>query len=519
MNTICTLRTILKRNIEHNPDKLAFVENDKKYSFLEFSNRVFKMGNTLLNMGLNKGDRIALLAENCIEAIEFWLNGPCAGLISVPLNFRLAPREILITLSDCQAAVLIVQEKYIPFINKIKSDLKFVKHFIYIGNRENMPDDWQHYEDLLENSSSDIPNVSINENDIAALVYTSGTTGSPKGTITTHRNLYHAGRAYNLNLKLTRNEFGILAVPLFHIAGGADVMLNQYGGNPCVIMNKWDVVDFLSLVEKYKVTTGMLITPMVIYLSEYPDVHKYDISSLKSLHFAGAPLSAASYEKVLNKFGNVFYSLFGATETTGPATLLLTDDVEKAMSGEDKQKLGSCGRAFIDTEIQVVDENDNICPPGKIGEMRVRGLGITSGYWNKDEQTKSVYRGGWYYPLDICMKDKEGYVYVIDRKKDMIISGGENVYPTEVESVLCNHPAVKEVSVIGQPDPKWGEIVTAVVVKTDDEEVTDNELRDYCRQYIGGYKVPKKIIFLNELPKSSIGKILRYKLREGLKSK
>jgi len=514
MKTICTLRTFLTKNIEHDPDKTAFIEGDRQYTFSEFTDRTYSMGNALLDLGLNKGDRVAMLSHNTIENAESYFSIPNAGLVLVMLNFRLAPREIQTILTDSEASALIVNEKYVGHVDQIKDQIPAVKNYIFIGEKSNTPEGYINYETLIEESSPDIPDVSVTEDDLAALIYTSGTTGAPKGCMATHRNLYHAGRSLNVAIDLGEDDVEIIASPLFHATGISCIMPAVYAGVSSVIMPQWGVEEFLSLVDKHKVTTGMIATPMLLFLVDYPEIKKYDVSSLKYIFFAGAPVTPVIYKKAINIFGNVFIHLFGTSETVGHTTILPTDDIAKAMASGNDDIFSSCGRSSPDMQSIVVDEKDNPVRPGAVGEIKVRGLGTTLGYWRNEKATKQDYRNGWYYPLDLCKVDEKGYVYVVDRKKDMIITGGENVYPAEIENVLYKHPGVQHTAVIGLPDKKWSQVVTAIVVKKSEVETTEDELRAFCRQEIAGYKVPKKIIFVDELPMSTSGKILKYRLRD-----
>ena len=518
MNTICTLRNMLTRNLEYNPDKTALIEGNRECTFREFADRTNRMGNALLAMGLDKGDRVAILSHNSMENAESYFSIPNAGLVMVMLNFRLAPTEIQTVLTDSEASVLMVGENYLPHIEKIRDELSFVKHFVFIGDPSKTPDGWHHYETLIKKSSPHVPDVEVTENDLAALMYTSGTTGAPKGCMAIHRNYYHAGRSLTLELKMDSDDFGIIPSPLFHATGEVVLMTCIFSGTTAVIMPQWDVEEFMRLVEKHKVTMGMLATPMLLFLIDYPHADKYDLTSLKKMFFAGAPVTPVIFQKAIERFGNVFLHLFGTTETVGQTTILKTEDVAKALESGHTEILGSCGRSFIDMQSVVVDENDQPVSPGMVGEIKVRGLGTTLGYWNKTSETKKDFRNGWYYPLDMCRIDDKGFIYVVDRKKDMIITGGENVYPAEVENVLYKHPGISQAAVIGAPDRKWGEIVTALVVRKNGSEIREEEIKAFCRNEIAGYKVPKKVLFVDALPMSASGKILKYKLKEDLKT-
>ena len=505
---------MIKRNLEYNPDKTAVIEGDRQYTFREFADRTYSMGNALSALGLKKGDRVAILSRNSIENAETYFSIPNAGLVLVMLNFRLAPPEILMVLADSMVSVLMVTKEYLGQIEQLKDSLSFIRHYIYIGDRSHTPSGWNHYETMIEQSSSHEPDIQVAEDDLAALMYTSGTTGSPKGCMATHANFYHIGRSLTLEVKNDSNDVGIIASPLFHATGEVVLMNDIYSGTPSVIMGMWDTEEFMKLVEKYKVTTGMIATPMLLFLVQNPNSEKYKLKSLRKIFFAGAPVTPVIFQRAIGKFGNVFLHLFGTTETVGHTTALRTEDVSRALAEGKTEILASCGRSVTDMVSEVVDENGNPAPPGKIGEIRARGLGVTLGYWNKPAETEQVFRNGWYYPLDLCRVDDQGYIYVVDRKKDMIITGGENVYPAEVENILYKHPAVAQAAVIGIHDDKWGEAVTAFIMKKEDMSVTEEEIRFFCKKEIAGYKVPKKVFFMDSLPMSASGKMLKFKLRE-----
>ena len=517
MKTFCILRNMLRRNLEFNPEKVALIEGHRSYTFAEMVERCNRMANALLGLGLKKGERVAILSKNSIENAESYFSIPGAGLVLVMLNFRLAPKEMLDILIDAEPAVVMVNEEFLGHYEKIRDDLPFVRDVIFIGDPAKTPVGWYHYEELLAEASPNVPEIPLNEDDLAALLYTSGTTGAPKGCMAIHRNFYHVGRSLTLELKIDEDDVGIIASPLFHATGEVTLMNHIYSGTTSVIMPMWDVAIFLELVERYKITTGMLATPMVLFLSEFAEPEKYDFSSLKKVYFAGAPVTPVVFQKAIKIYGNVFIHLFGTSETVGQTTILKTSDVARALASNKSEILASCGRSFADMESIVVDEDDNPVVPGVVGELKVRGLGNTIGYWRKEAETKAVFRNGWYYPLDLCKVDDEGFIYVVDRKKDMIITGGENVYPAEVENVLYRHPEVGQAAVIALPDEKWGEAVTAVVQLKAGAEVDEEELRKFCKGEIASYKVPSKVLFIDEMPRSASGKILKYRLREKYK--
>ncbi len=514
MKDFCTLNQMLRRNLEFNPDKIALIEGKRSFTFAEMYDRCQRMANALLGFGLKKGERVAILSKNSIENAESYFSIPGAGLVLVMLNFRLAPRELKDILLDSEPGVIMVNEEYREAFAQIHKDLPSIKEVIFVGDPSQKPVGWHHYEELIAASSPDSVPITPAEDDLAALLYTSGTTGAPKGCMATHRNFYHVGRSLTLELKMDADDVGIIASPLFHATGEVTLMNHIYSGTTSIIMPMWDVPAFLELVQKYKITTGMLATPMVLFLAEFKDYEKYDFSSLKKIYFAGAPVTPVVFQKAIKIYGNIFIHLFGTSETVGQTTILRLEDVEEALAAGNYEILASCGRSFADMESVVVDEHDQPAAPGVVGELKVRGLGNCVGYWRKDDATAAVFRNGWYYPLDLCKVDEKGFIYVVDRKKDMIITGGENVYPAEVENVLYRHPEVGQAAVIALPDKKWGEAVTAVVQLKPGAMVAEEELRSFCKSEIASYKAPRRVLFIDEMPRSASGKILKYKLRE-----
>ncbi|MBF0551818.1 MAG: AMP-binding protein, partial [Deltaproteobacteria bacterium] len=370
MKTFCTLRRMIARNLEYNPDKIALIEGPRQYTFREFADRTRSIGNALRGLGLNKKDRVAILSKNSIENAESYFSIPNAGLVLVMLNFRLAAPELLTILDDAQASALLVNEEYLAQLDQIKGSLNFVKHFIFIGDRSKTPAGWHHYEALIEQTPAHEPDVMIFEDDLAALMYTSGTTGAPKGCMASHINFYHAGRSLTLEMKMNKDDIGIIASPLFHATGEVTLMNDVYSGTTSIIMSQWDTGEFMHLVDKYRVTTGMLATPMLLFLVQHPNDEQYDLTSLKKIFFAGAPVTPVVFQQAINRFGNVFVHLFGTTETVGQATILRTNEIADALREGRMEILGSCGRSFTDMEAGVVDEQDRPVEPGVVGEIK-----------------------------------------------------------------------------------------------------------------------------------------------------
>jgi len=514
MKQICTLKTMLARGVEHSPHTLAVVEGDKRLSFRELHERTRRIGNMLVALGLARGDRVAVLSRNSAESAELYLGVPIAGFVVVMLNFRLSLSEIMAVIEDSGASVLLVSREYAGYLEELRKYCRGLGHILCMGFAGEVPAGFGDYESLLEETAEEEIEIRVTEDDLAALMYTSGTTGVPKGCMASHRNLYHVGRSMTLELRMGSDDVGIIPVPMFHASGAVVLMNGIYSGTTSVIMPRWSVADFLRLVEEYRVTTGLLATPMLETLIHCRDCPPERLASLKKVIFAGAPVSAAVFEEAVRRFGNIFIHGFGTTETLGSISILRTEQAARALAAGRTAILGSCGKSYADMQAEVVDEAGRRVCAGRIGEIRARGLGVTGGYWRKERETERAFRDGWYYTEDLARIDEQGFLYIVGRKRDMIITGGENVFPAEVENILHKHPAVAQAAVIGVADQAWGEAVTAVVVLKEGMNVGEEEIRSFCRAEIAGYKVPKAILFTDELPTSATGKLMKGRLRE-----
>jgi acyl-CoA synthetase (AMP-forming)/AMP-acid ligase II len=511
-----TIRTLLNRNAMLYPDRVGMkeVEGDRIFTYTTMKDRANRMGNALHNMGATKGDRVGILSQNSFEYMESAINIPNAGLIFVVCNFRLAPPEMAAVLADAEPVILFVQEQFVEIAKGIKDAIPSVRHFVYFGAPEKKPEGWYDYEELIRNASSEDQTVDLFEDDIAMLMYTSGTTGLPKGVMQTHGNFYHAGRVCSRNNFLTLDDRVFIICPMYHITAHYTFFGSFYATAPAYVFTRWDADLLLSATEKEKLTAGMLATPMVMMIMDSPNHKKYDVSSWNSIWFAGAGIIPAVYRQFIDTFGNILGEHHGTTESTGVTTNLSVIDIREAFARGDYNILESCGRASYDMEVLIVDDNGKVVPPGGIGEMIIRGPGMGLGYWRKEAETKKAFKGEWFHTEDVCSIDQYGYIRVIDRLKDMIITGGENVYPAEVEKILHSHPCVKESCVIGTPHPTWGESVTAVCVLKNGESIQSADLTAFCKGKIAGYKVPKVVHIVPELPRNAAGKILKRELRD-----
>ncbi|HEY3275062.1 MAG TPA: AMP-binding protein [Syntrophorhabdaceae bacterium] len=511
-----TIRTLLNRNAMLHPEGIAMkeVEGERILTYQMLRDRANRMADALYRLGVKKGDRVAILSQNSFEYMESAVTIPSAGIIFVVCNFRLAPPEIAAVLSDAEPAILLVQDQFADMALDIRDSVPSIKHLVYFGAPSKKPEGWLSYEGLIRSGSPADPVSEVFEDDIAMLMYTSGTTGLPKGVMQTHGNYYHAGRVCSKNNNLSIDDRVFVVCPMYHITAHYTFFGSFYSACPAYIFNRWDVDLFLSATEKEELTAGMFATPMVMMILDSPNRSKYNVTSWRSLWFAGAGIIPSVYKQFIDTFGNLLGEHHGTTESTGVTTNLSTRDINEAFLRGDRTILESCGRASYDMEVLVVDESGKAVDPGGTGEMIIRGPGIGLGYWKKPVETDKSFRGEWFHTEDVCSMDERGYIRVIDRLKDMIITGGENVYPAEVEKVLHTHPIVKESCVIGTPHPIWGESVTAVCVLRDGAAIEPMELTNYCKGKVAGYKVPKTVYIVSDLPRNAAGKILKRELRE-----
>ena len=500
---------IFGRNARRWPDKEGVIYKGTRLTFRELNDRVNRLTNALLGLGLEKQDRVAIIADNChpfIEAI-----GACAkgGFILASLSTKLQD-ELTHIVKNAQPKAVILSPNY---LGKIRPEWGFVKSIISLGDA---PKGILQYEDLLAGSSGDEPQVKVEEEDVLLLYYTSGTTSLPKGAALTHKAIL----ANVVNMVITRNivrgDKTMVVHPLFFTAPiNCTVIPMLYLGCPVVVLDGFDPQNFLATVEKEKITHVIVVPTMLIRLLEYPDLKKYNVSSLKQVIYGSASMPVARLKEAIQRFGPIFSQIYGLTETVSEATCLWTGEHVIDGSSEVVRRLGSCGRETINCHVRVVrpDGTDVARDGQEVGEIIIKGDVLMKGYWNMPEVTAETIRDGWLYSSDLATMDSDGYIYIVDRKKDMIISGGINIYPREIEEVLYKHPAIYEAAVIGIPDEEWGEKVTAVIVPKEGQKVTEEEIIEYLRERLATYKKPKSVIFTNVLPKTPTGKILKRELR------
>jgi acyl-CoA synthetase (AMP-forming)/AMP-acid ligase II len=495
------------------PNKIGVRDLSQSMTYRELHQRSCRLANALLGMGLEQGDRVAILAYNRIEWMEIYVATAMAGLVAVPINFRLVGREILYILEDAGAQALIVDDDLIGGIEEIRSSLSIpAPNFLHVGN-EQTPAGYTSYESYINRAKASEPSGDVSPGAPWALMYTSGTTGNPKGAIRSHENIALLALLTALNQEFTRDDTGMVVMPLCHSNSFwyATLLATCGAGTFIYDRKSFDPEHLLRTLSEERVTFTSLVPTHYIMILGLPDFvrAKYRADSVTKLLISSAPARKETKLAVMEQFRNTqLLEGYGATET-GWVTLLRPD--------EQLTKLGSIGRELTGTgRIRLLDGDGNDVPEGEVGELWSRTPYTFEGYWNLPEKTAEAFRGAYCSVGDMARRDDEGYYYLADRKSNLIISGGENVYPSEVESLLGSHRKVKDIAVIGLPDDKWGEAVCAVVVLHDGQQATEEELTEWCRSRIAGYKRPRSIVFAREddMPRTATGKLLHRVLRD-----
>jgi acyl-CoA synthetase (AMP-forming)/AMP-acid ligase II len=503
------------------PDRAAIVFEGRKYSFAELSERSTKLADALSKLGVQKGDRISILQVNCNQYIEAYFATAKIGGIFAPLNFRAKQNELTHMLNNAEATVLFVGERYVDLVNSMRPNLPTVKHYICIdGKAKGMLS----YEELLASGSPEPKTFArIDDDDATVLMYTAGTTGLPKGVPQTH-NSYSFYVLQNVNPPDPEvAESNLITMPLYHVAGMQAMLAGIYGGRTIALMKQFETKEWLETAQREKVSRVMLVPTMLKRIVDDPDFDKYDLSSIRVITYGAAACPYEVLKKTIERFpGRALINAFGGTETSSTIAMLRAEDqviTGKETEEEREKKLKrlatSIGIPLDDVEVQIRDEEGRPLPTGEAGELVVRGPRIMKGYWKDEEKTKKAFTpDGWYRTGDKGYFDEEGYLYLAGRADDMIVRGGENISPEEVENVLYTHPKVEEAAVIGVPDPEWGSEPMAVIVLKKGETATPEEIIDFCRDKLAGFKRPRYVAFVDELPKTSTGKVLRRTLRD-----
>jgi acyl-CoA synthetase (AMP-forming)/AMP-acid ligase II len=482
---------------------VAVVGNDRRLTFSEVDDRIGRLGGLLRGLGLTAGDRVALLADNELEYVE--IQGAClrSGFALVPLNTRLAGPELRFILEDCSPVVLITGRNHGERGRKLAADLG-ISHVLALGGS-----DTDGYDAALASAEAD-PDADPLEPDLpATILYTSGTTGRPKGAVVDRLGFTARVLINAVELQVRQDDVHLACLPMFHIAAFL-AYAHVVNGATAVMLQEFEPVAALAAMEQERVTTTVLVPTTIGMLLDSPAVDAHDLSALRLIIYGGSAIEPAPLRRALARFGCDMHQQYGMTETGGQ-TILRPADHDPA----DEEKLASAGTEAVGLQVRVVDDRDRPLPQGEVGEIVCRGPSVMRGYWNRPDATAEALRGGWMHTGDLGHRDRRGYLHITDRRNDMVITGGENVYPREVEAVLAEHPDVGEVAVLGLPDPRWGQVVTAVLVDTGAD---DEELAGWVRERLASYKVPRRWIRVDQLPRNVTGKVLKHRLRDTLAS-
>jgi acyl-CoA synthetase (AMP-forming)/AMP-acid ligase II len=492
-------------------NRLAIQYREQQLTYAELTQRVGRLTRALQTLGVRSGDRVALVQRNGPALFETLFACFRAGAVAVPINVRLHPEEVAFICQDCEARVLVATGEYAASAFQARKQVPELQ-LVGVESIAGALD----YETLLSAADPVTIDAEVDPDDLAWLFYTSGTTGKPKGAMLTHRNLLAMLMNYFADVyPLTPEDVVLHAAPLTHGSGLFGLPAIAKGATSVILHTpSFDPQTVFTLIQHLRVTTIAFLAPTQIKMMLNGPYQSYDLSSLHCIPYGGGPMYVEDMKQAVEAFGPVLVQIYGQGEA--PMTISYLRREEHVTHGDPvaERRLASAGIPRTDVEVRIVDDDDHEVAIGEIGEIVARGIVVMAGYWDRPDATAETLRGGWLHTGDIGMMDAQGYLYLLDRKKDMIISGGNNIYPREIEEVLLKHPAIYEVAVIGVPDPLWGESVKVIIALRSGMTVTEEEVNALCRQHLASYKKPRTVEFVPELPKSAYGKILKRELRE-----
>jgi acyl-CoA synthetase (AMP-forming)/AMP-acid ligase II len=500
-----TMAAILSRNAAQHGGRPAIINAGRRYTHAEHAARAWALADAVKHvLGVPGGSRMATLSQNSSECLEIYAAAEVGGLMAVPMNWRLAAPEIARVLDDADTNIIFVEDRFAELFAAAASAMRTVPpRVIRIG-----PD----YESLLAQGDAAQPALAPAPDDVVHIIYTSGTTGTPKGVMLNHGALARSAAAIAAASGAEPDDRIVTVMPLFHSGAKIEWSAVQVAGGACVLLSQFDPDAVLGAIEREHATMAHLAPVMVNRLVEHPRRAEYDVSTLRRIHYGSAPVPAEEMRRANAAFGPVLAQLYGMTENV-LITMLQPDEAKPDGTPDEQARLASAGRPYPGAELRIAGADAEALPDGEVGEILVRSPGAMTGYWRRPETTRDILRDGWIATGDMGRVDAAGFLYIVDRKKDMIVSGGENVYSREVEDALLAHPAVAEVAVTGVPDARWGEAVTAYVGLRAGESASEAELIAHCRSLIAGYKRPQTIHFVAALPRLPHGKVDKKALR------
>ena len=504
-----TLGSLTLRNLKLRPQAPAIIFEGRHITHREFAERTFRLAKALIRLGVRRGDRVAVLAQNCPEYMEVYAAGELGGWTTVTINYRLTAPEIAYILSDSQPKVLISEAQFGERLET--AALQGLDHVVtFHGSGRDLD-----YEKILTAEQPEVPGVSVQPDDVAHLIYTSGTTGRPKGVMLTHRGQMRSALISAFEALVHPNDRLALAMPFYHIGAKNQWMSHSLYGCPIILHRTFRPEQFAASLRDHAATVTLLAPTMISDLLDL-GVDRRSLPSLQKLFYSAAPMTEHLLRRGMAAFGPIFAQFYGMTESSGPGCTLHANQHVLDGPPDAVRRLRSAGQPMTGCEVRIVGADGHVCEAGEPGEIVIRSEALMAGYWNNHAATAETIIDGWLHTGDLGEADAENFIFVIDRLKDMIVSGGENVYSREVENALMSHPAVAEAAVVGAPDERWGEMVMAFVVKRNGRDVAAEDIIAHCREKIAAYKRPKAVKFVDSLPKLPNGKIEKFKLRAPL---
>ncbi len=493
------------------PDNPCVTQEGVTTSYAEMDRLANRLANGLLSLGVGKGDRVCILGENSREHVALFEAACKIGAVTVSLNYRLAPAELAFIINDAQSRVLLMLDNtFSATLDKLRGELPQDFNLLTRGLADST--DWDTW---LAQQSEARPDVDVRPEDPFFQLYTSGTTGNPKGVVSTHAN-FVAECTMNTTFMPHRPSLGsadIVCAPMFHVGGAGSSLVSIYAGSEILLHKAFDPAQVVDDIENYPVNSVFLVPAMMMAVLALPGIEQRDFSGLKQVYYGASPISEAVLKKAMDVFDADFVQMYGMTETCGTVVNLTPADHLKALAGRPELLL-SCGRPSVGVQAKIMNLEGQECPRGEVGEIWIKSDSNMVGYYNLPEATASSLTDGWVHTGDAGYMDDEGYIFLKDRIKDMVVSGGENIYPVEVENAIAHHDSVADVAVIGVPDDKFGEALLAFVVLKPDTALELDEMIDFCRDRIAGYKIPRKLEVIAEMPRNPSGKILKKELRK-----
>ena len=509
----------LQKALDLYPEKIGVIDGDNSFTYAQTGERVAGMARFFQAQGIRPGDRIAALEVNSHAYLETYYAAAGVGAILNSINYRLAAKEIAFILRDSGARWLVAGAQFAPLVSGVLDEENPLEGIVWIGEPQGFDRSFatHDFEEVIQSNSGPFQPEPVEEDQTAHLYYTSGTTGRPKGVMLTHKNVCLHALGTIAELKLTDTDIWGHIAPMFHLADAWATFAITWIGGRHIMVPQFEPETVMAAIENERITLSNMIPTMLNLMIKHPDVANYDYSSLRVILSGGAPIAPELVRQISEAFGCDYIQTYGMTETSPYLTFSILKEHMHQLKPEDQFKFrAKTGRPFMGVDLKVVDENGDpiAADEQQVGEIWVKGDTVTPGYWNLPEETEKAFSDGWLHTGDLATLDSEGYVNIVDRKKDMILTGGENVYSTEVENVLYMHPMVLEAAVFGVPDEKWGEAVKAAIVLKENESASEEEIIAFCKEHQASYKAPKSVDFIKELPKTGSGKITKKALRD-----